>query len=531
MPGQISIPYTFIDHPIRRTGLITKSPFTCGRMPDNDLVLNHPYISRRHAKIICEGDISILIDLGSSHGTYVNGEPVAGRHALQAGCKIAFGNPDGPVLEFGVGGPTSTSTIRSIIEQLPEVGSANNSIEKLHWFFDAARKLTGEDGIDQILASLLEITLELTRVERGYVFLRSASGELNLAMGRDCGGQPLFDDSTISHSVIRQALQTAREFIITDTLQAEHLTDSMVAQRVRSIVCILLRSHRKSHGETTILGVLYLDSRLKPGSLSDLDNNLLHTIATDAAALIDNTQLALAEENERRYREELNVAAHVQSSLMTAQFPTPAFAAVTARSIPCRDIGGDFFLALADDQSLTVVVADVSGKGISAAILASTMQGMLHALLRAHQPLDQIASALNLYICEKDVGKYATMAIFCLHPDGTAEYINCGHIPPYICSRQGAFPLAESNLPVGLIPHATFLAANTQLDPGSRLLIVTDGVTEAADESGEFFGEERLAAGASKCTGLNDLFLELQTFCQSHPQDDDLTILEVRYTG
>ena len=138
MPGQISIPYTFIDHPIRRTGLITKSPFTCGRMPDNDLVLDHPYISRRHAKIICEGDISILIDLGSSHGTYVNGEPVAGRHALQPGCKIAFGNPDGPVLEFGVGGPTSTSTIRSIIEQLPEVGSANNSIEKLHWFFDAA---------------------------------------------------------------------------------------------------------------------------------------------------------------------------------------------------------------------------------------------------------------------------------------------------------------------------------------------------------------------------------------------------------
>jgi len=532
MQEPASISYTLIDNRLRKTGTITNFPFICGRLPGSDLVLSHPYVSRRHAQITFEDGKYMLVDLGSRHGTYLNGKLIKDRAPLSEGDTLAFGTLSGPVLHFGISAVSSTSTIRDIIQQMPELSASNTSIEKLRWFFDAARKLTGEGGMEQILAALLETTLELTQVERGYVFLCAPSGELRLAMGRSREGTPLVDDATVSHGAIREALKTAKEFIITDTLSAEQRTDSVVAHNIRSVICIPLRRHRGSNGEreSDVLGLLYLDSRLRTGALSEIDNNLLRAIATDAAALIDNAQLAIAEENERRYREELNVAAKIQSNIMTAKLPTVPFASVAARSVSCREIGGDFFLAIADNEVLTAAVADVSGKGISAAILACTMQGMMYAQLLSRQPLDAMAAAVNRYICEKDIGKYATMAVVRLYADGRCEYINCGHIPPFVCSQSGSVRLPESNLPVGMVEKAQFTIGETQLEPGSRLLIVTDGVTEARDTAGNFFGEERVELSAARCDSLDDLFHQVQTFCESQEIEDDCTVLELRYS-
>jgi serine phosphatase RsbU (regulator of sigma subunit) len=474
----------------------------------------------------------MLVDLGSRHGTYLNGKLIKDRSAIREGDTLAFGTLSGPVLHFGISAVTSTSTVRDIIQQMPELAAGNTSIEKLRWFFDAARKLTGEGGMEQILAALLETTLELTQVERGYVFLCAPSGELQLAMGRSREGTPLTDDATVSHGAIREALKTAQEFVVTDTLGADQRSDSVVAHSIRSVICIPLRRHRGATNdrESQVLGLLYLDSRLRAGALSDIDSNLLRAISTDAAALIDNAQLAIAEESERRYREELNVAAKIQSNIMAAKLPSVPFASIAARSVPCREIGGDFFLAIADKEILTVAVADVSGKGISAAILACTMQGMMYAQLLSRQPLDAMAAAVNRYICEKDIGKYATMAVVRLYPDGRAEYINCGHIPPFVCSQTGTLRLLESNLPVGMVERAEFKAGETHIPPGSRLLIVTDGVTEARDASGEFFGEERVEQAAARCDSLDDLFQQVQAFCETTENDDDCTVLEVRYS-
>ncbi len=527
-----SISYTLIDNRLRKTGSIANFPFICGRLPGSDLVLSHPYVSRRHAQITFEDGNYMLVDLGSRHGTYLNGKLIKDRAPLTEGDTLAFGTLSGPVLHFGISAVSSTSTIRDIIQQMPEISAGNTSIEKLRWFFDAARKLTGQGGMEQILAALLETTLELTQVERGYVFLCAPSGELQLAMGRSREGTPLTDDATVSHGAIREALKTAKEFIVTDTLSSEQRTDSVVAHNIRSVICIPLRRVRGSNGEreTSMLGLLYLDSRLRTGALSEVDNNLLRAIATDAAALIDNAQLAIAEENERRYREELNVAAKIQSNIMTAKLPTVPFASIAARSVSCREIGGDFFLAIADNEVLTAAVADVSGKGISAAILACTMQGMMYAQLLSRQPLDAMAAAVNRYICEKDIGKYATMVVARLYSDGRCEYINCGHIPPFVCSHSGSIRLNESNLPVGMVEKAQFTVGEAQLEPGSRLLIVTDGVTEARDAQGNFFGEERVEQSATRCDSLDDLFHQVQAFCESNENDDDCTVLELHYS-
>jgi serine phosphatase RsbU (regulator of sigma subunit) len=531
-------PVVLIDGSSETTLIIAASPFTVGRAPDRDLVLSHPFVSRKHAEIVFEDGAFFVVDVASRHGTYVNGIRVE-RQRLTTKDAIHFGSVEGPVLRFDSEEGNSHSTIRDLLGQMPSI-SPNSDLEKLRWFLEAARKLNTVGAVDQILASLVETTLQLTKVERGYVFLVDEAGNLNLAVGRSSSGEVLADDSTLSRTAILQATRTAGEYMITDTLTAESgaRSDSMVAQSIRTVICIPLRRRREGARQpgdsdgvpnAEILGVLYLDSRLNPGKLTEVDNDLLKTIATEAAALIDNAQLAIAEEHARRYREELNIAAAIQQNLMTVKIPDLAYARIAARSIPCKEIGGDFYDVVADGESLSLVLADVSGKGVSAAILASTLQGMVYSQLLAGQPLQSIAEVANHYICAKDVGKYATMVILKLSRNGVLDYINCGHIHPLLCSPSGVRHLDASNLPVGLIEEATFRGDTVHIEPGSRVLLVTDGVTEAENVAGEFFGDDRLEDAAVCSNSLEMIFERVQHFCGLAPANDDCTMLEVQY--
>ena len=533
-------PVLLVDGSIETVIVITASPFTVGRAPDRDLVLSHPYVSRKHAEIVFEDGAFFVVDMASRHGTFVNGIRTD-RQRLSTSDAIHFGSVDGPVLRFDAHEGGSHSTIRDLLGQIQSISAPNSDLEKLRWFLEAARKLNTVGAVDQILASLVETTLQLTKVERGYVFLVDEAGNLNLAVGRSSTGEVLADDSTLSRTAIQQATRTAGEYMITDTLTAESgaRSDSMVAQSIRTVICIPLRRRRSeaarqpgdSDGVSTgeILGVLYLDSRLNPGKLTEVDNDLLKTIATEAAALIDNAQLAIAEEHARRYREELNIAAAIQQNLMTVKIPALPYAQIAARSIPCKEIGGDFFDVVADDNSLSLVLADVSGKGVSAAILASTLQGMVYSQLLAGQPLQSIAEVANHYICAKDVGKYATMVILKLSRNGVLDYINCGHIHPLLCSPSGVKYLHTSNLPVGLIEEAEFHSDSVHVEPGSRILLVTDGVTEAENVAGEFFGDARLEEAAVCSNSLESIFERVQHFCGLAPANDDCTMLEIQY--
>jgi phosphoserine phosphatase RsbU/P len=302
---------------------ITHTPFTIGRLQDRDLVLTHAFISRDHASILYEKGQFHVLDKGSRHGTFLNAKPVVERQPLKPGDEIRLGSLNGPSLRFGPA-KENTSTIHKLLDELHAIATPTSDLEKLSWFLSAAQRLNTTGAVTEILATLVETTLELTQVERGYVFLRDEKGQLTLADGRNLKGERLEDDSTISHSAIAQACK-ANKFIVTDTLSAEAnpRTESMVQQSIRMVYCIPLRKRGASteYLEKDILGVLYLDSRLQPGKLSQVDNDLLETISTEAAALVENAFLAQAEEAARRVREELNIAADIQQGLMEFAIP------------------------------------------------------------------------------------------------------------------------------------------------------------------------------------------------------------------
>jgi len=525
----------------QQTLSLNHTPYTVGRKVDRDLVIADPRVSREHASIVAENGEFFVVDQGSKHGTFVNGERVE-RHKLQRNDRLEFGARDVAYLIFH---PlhTTSNTAREFLSQISgiQIAPEASDLEKLTLFMEAARKLNTIGVLDEILVTLLDATLKLTRAERGYIFLRDLGGTLTLAAGRNAKGEPLLDDSTISKSVLEGALASNSDYVVTDTSKDLNVQQrqSIVAFDLRTVICMplrkpmvqmLTREGQPAGGE--VMGALYVDSRFASRDITSVSQDILRAIATEAAQLIENARLVQAEEAGRRYQQELSIAASIQQRLLAVTIPEVSFARVGGRNMSCKEIGGDFFEAVNTPQGLAVVLADVSGKGVSAALLASILQGMVYSQLISGMPLTEIVAAVNRFFTYKHIGeKYATMILARLSNDGDLEYVNCGHVPPvWICGDEVLRP-AHGNLPVGLLADATYASDRCQMRPGDRLILVTDGVTEAENARGDMFDSERLERVAGKSKSMEDIFSAVADFCGGTPLNDDCTVVELAYTG
>jgi serine phosphatase RsbU (regulator of sigma subunit)/pSer/pThr/pTyr-binding forkhead associated (FHA) protein len=525
----------FVHGAERREIGLSMMAFTIGRKTGKDLEIPDPRISRDHAEIVCEEGVYFVVDNNSKLGTYVNKERVTKRK-LARNDRVEFGVGVGAYVVFD---PTTdeSSVAREFLSQISVINVQDKAsdLEKLALFLNAARKLNTTGALEEIFVSLIETTLKLTGAERGFIFLRQVEGRLQLAAACTSKGDRLMSDETISHSILEEAVKAASEFVVTDTAKDSGLASrqSIIAHDLRTVIAIPLRRAHKQ-GDEAVIGVLYLDSRFASGSISGVSHDILGVIAREAAALVESTHLAQMEEASRRYQQELSIAAMIQQRLMTVTIPELNFASLCAKNLPCRDIGGDFFDVVATDCGLYVVVTDVSGKGMSAALLASILQGLIYSQLVAGVPLTEIVTSANRYLCQRILGeKYATAVIMHITPTGEVEYVNCGHVPPLVIKAQKATSLESGNLPVGLLTDAAYEAATFRLEPGDRVVIVTDGVTEAEDAAGEFFGDERLEHAAVAVDGpcFDHIFAAVRSYCGEMPLNDDCTVLELVYRG
>jgi serine phosphatase RsbU (regulator of sigma subunit) len=527
----------------QHTVVVDRSSTSIGRSPSQDVVLRDPATSRQHAVILRDGDTCTVVDQNSTHGTFLNGVRVK-RAVLAPEDVLQMGSLKGPSLRFHLQQNDETANtafhlpvndlLASLRDfQIPagELRTAAREMEQLNWLLRAARQLNEGGAIEDILGVLLKLTLQLTGVERGFVFL-SEGGEMRFAQGLGALGQIVEEDSTISRRAMQKAIESELKFSVSDTLTDDRASQwaSVVANNIRSIYCIPLRKRGSTNEAARLLGLLYLDSQIGPGFLTQVDHQLLDTIATEAAALLHNALLAEAEQKARLERDELAFAARIHKGLMANTLPVVPYAVLQARSIPCLAIGGDFYDAVALDDSVCITVVDVSGKGVPAAIVAATLQGIIHAQLLAGQSLPKTASMVNRFLCTRNVGKYATMVMLRLYPDGQFEYMNCGHIQPLAIFGSEIRRLEESNLIVGLIDGASYTSTYDKLRPGERILLATDGITEAESSAGELFGDSGLSAIAHY-ENIDSILDRVARFQAPNPPQDDITLIDVRYAG
>jgi serine phosphatase RsbU (regulator of sigma subunit)/pSer/pThr/pTyr-binding forkhead associated (FHA) protein len=515
-----------------RTYPLLHFPFTVGRSGDCDLCMAHAQVSRRHASIESEPDGLYLRDLGSRHGTLRNGVTIE-RVKLRSGDRIALGQSsvtlvflEGPAVEE-IGTPRhDTATARELLERVSnQVGGSD--LEKLSLFLEAAQQFNGTQVLDDVLSTMIEYALRLTCAERGFVFLGDNVASLRLRIGRSSKGAALHDDSKISRSIVRDAAQSGLDYILGDATGegAAIGRESIIAHDLRSVIAIPLR--RRSTG--ALLGLLYLDSRLQSCNLSTVSREILRAIATEAATLVENARMLEAEQAAALLRKEMEIAAAIQQRIIVSDLPVVPGYALAARTLPCTEVGGDFYDVVSTEDGCVAIVADVSGKGMSAALLASIVHGMMYAQITSGASLVDTVTSVHAFLCARVSGaKYVTLAALRCRHDGTAELVNGGHVPPLLVGPDGRVQLIEDgDMPVGMLPDATFHAVPVTMHPGSRMVLLSDGLSEAENPSGEQFTVSHFERYLSGENAIDAVFRAVDHFSEGVPQADDRTMLTI----
>src|SRR5271156_172058 len=536
----------------RRYARVVQSPFMIGRGAEtgNHLQLSDRRISRECAAIIIESNKFHLEDRGQRRGLYVNNEKVESRE-LQDGDIITFGLEDSYEIVFRSSSGSNEEDLPHLLTRIEHITSSepgSGGLRKLNMLLEATTLLHSQLPLDSVLGTMLDHAVSVTDADRGLLLEADAAGKLQVRFARRAGGMRLPPESlTPSQTAIQLALRQGTPVITEDVAQADmdlQAAQSIVAQRLRSVVVIPLYAVSRANTDESMvnikrgqfLGVIYLDSR-RPAAFSKLDRQILDALAADAASILDNARLVERERERQRLEQEIGIARDIQQALLPKNFRDFPHLAVTGVNFPCLSVGGDYFDVFPlDDHRTAFLLADVSGKGLGAALLTTMLQGALSGMTLGTDPA-RTFNHVNRFLCgHAEVGRYATMFFGILDRSGHLEFINAGHPSPILLRRgvaEEAF--AEGSFPVGLVPEAEYTAVCLKLEPGDTMVLFSDGVTEAMDPAEELYGVPRLREllnGRLECP-LEDLqkcVLEsVETFTRGASQADDLTLLIVRY--
>ena len=516
-----------------------------GRKGDADVVLNNQHVSRHHAKLVKTADGYFLQDLGSTHGTFVN-ETRVERHALRHGDKISLGK-DRIDLHYIIGEakpskPRRADTTKIFERSLIDLGvvlpSEVSDLEKISCILDFQYQWETLFTPEAAFQKILESALKISGAERGFILVRD-NQDFGYAAGMDGKGHTLSQSHfKTSHTVVNDVVKNASAVFMVEGLDNRYREQaSIVAMNLRAIACLPLMGIPSQADTPSILGILYLDSTKRMHSLSGLDEKILNKLAVEAGNVLERVEMIKSIEQRKKLEQELTLAEETQRTLLPQTFPKVQNLNLHAFSKPTRYVGGDFydFVELESGQ-LAGVLADVSGKGISASLLSSMLLGCLQMQLRANVPLHESLHRLNRFLCEKSSSsRFVTMFLFTLDSKGSGQYISAGHNPTYLfrAASGDIEEIVSNNMIVGAFPSINYEAARLQLNKGDVLLAYSDGLTEAENPQGEMLGEERVKAiiraeARAGSTNLERKLLDaIHNFTMGRSQTDDITIVIV----
>jgi serine phosphatase RsbU (regulator of sigma subunit) len=537
--SQILQPRLVVTDPLgRRIVGIEKAVFTIGRRTESDLRLPGADISRLHAEITVEGGACVIHDRESRFGTFVNGERVAER-TLAHGDRIRVGQAGDTEIVFVVDAEAPSVEKSAVV--------AVSELRQMAALLEGLRALGSGRVLDEVLALVLDSAIDVTGAERGFIMLANRDRQLEFKLARARGKITLPGRTfATSRKIPENVFETGRQMIVEDLLDGDlaQLHTGTVALGIRHVLCTPLRLVRyvekaEQRGSDEAIGVLYLDSRERAALKSASARSALETLGAEAAHAIDNARLYRDALEKAKFEQELKVAAGIQQSLLPASNRTGAFFSTAAASVPCRAVGGDFYdyVDLPSGQ-FGFIVGDVAGKGSPAALLAAAVLGMFSAEAMYQTASASLITRLNLGLFRRAIeARFLTTFYGMLGPDGSFTYTNAGHNAPILVSKSGVRRLETGGVVLGLFERAVFEEETLMLSAGDFIVAFSDGVTEAMNEEGEEFADERLLAGVDSYRAkppqeiLDALLADVRAFCGEATQNDDVTIVMVRYDG
>lgn len=505
-------------------------------------------LSRQHFRLAFRDGEWFVEDLESRNGTYLNGERISASRALAVGdaikaSKLIFRfSPEAResrplrLPEDRAGEPDLQQSVvlslKDVMQQSSPGTAPRPDVPGGQWstpaqaLLRAGRELVAGRPLPELFRVILDLSLEAVGAERG-VLLTLESGKL-VEQASSKG------EFRISSTVRQQVLEERASLLIHDVpgdLRFQ-LQQSIIQQQVLSLMAVPLQT------EDRVIGLIYVDCRSAQRQFTPEHLGLLTVMANVAAIRIERARLALVEQAEERHRLELEQAAAIQQRSLPDGPPDVPGYALDGRSLPCYGVGGDYYdyLWMADGR-LLLVVADVAGKGLPAALLAMSLQANVHALAAATHDLATLMTRLNHALVQRCPSNRFVTCFACALDisTGVLEYCNGGHNPALVLRHSGGQEqLGAGGPPLGLLTAAEYEVDRTTLVRGDQLLLYTDGITEAEREPADFYEEERLTAvlrehAADGPTGvINAVLQSVAEWTSGGPPSDDRTLVALR---
>jgi len=519
-----------------------KTKTSIGRSSRNDICINDPFASRLHAEVRHDGSAYFLTDLGSANGTFCNGGKVVGTIPLNIGDVIQIGETRISLIadpvptssnelmlsdlnmpaeaELTIASGKHSSGIFSVLEEVtnssknnPNIGQTMiaHSVEKeqkrnlLEIVSKVGVTLLSDASLDDTLKRIMELVFEALPVERGFLFLstqwmpnennnrrmRAKPNELVCKVARNATKELTGEEIKISRSISEKVINERTSVLTSDASHDPRFQEmqSIVINQIRSIMAVPLVIGEK------VMGMIYAENPYVTRFSQD-DLLVLTTIASVAAIKIDVARLIEERIEKKRMEEELKVASEIQLRLQPLSPPRIPNYDMIGNSFPCREIGGDYYdFILRKNGRTLLALGDVSGKGMGAALMMSSLHAALHAQAQTLLKPAQIVTEINNYIfASSPENKFLTL--FCAELDsvtGELFYSNAGHNPPILVSKDGSYKLLESGgLPIGITDDIDYETNTVIINPGDVLVIYSDGITDSVNEKDEEFGESRL---------------------------------------
>ena len=374
-------------------------------------------------------------------------------------------------------------------------GDLREDRRRISILLETLRDVNSSVDVREVMQNVLDKSIVITRAERALIMLYDDEKILRIAMARDNKGQDLGTKVQYSHSVAMKVAREGRAICLIDAANQDEISlgQSILDLRLLTVMCVPLRVKNR------MIGLLYVDSKANAREFTDRDLTLFKALAGQVAVALDNSRLLEHYIEKQRIEQSLEVARGIQGNLLPRGGMSLPGLEIHGVSVPCEETSGDYFdyIRRTKGNRLGLVVGDVSGHGIPAALLMTTARALLRALTATDAPPDQIVTRVNQFLAD-DVETGSFMTLFYGELDESSRemvYVRAGHNEPLVYRRatDSFEELQEGGIALGIDDDFQFdVEGPVTLETGDMLFLYTDGIVEAMDRHGEPFGIERV---------------------------------------
>ncbi len=533
-----------------------------GRSEDNDLALPDPFSSGHHAVISPADGGYVVRDNGSKNGTFLNGKKVQGEIELKRGDEILVGSTriifdkelsSNVEVTMDIRGPRNINTVIPLKDILKkqDIDTTIQSLatpadflkiksdyKSMAVLTEVSKALVLHQPLQELLERIMDLICEYLPMDRGVLMLKEGNPPQMIAKIPRINNKTLLRQKIlVSQSIINLVLDNHSSVLTADAQTDDRLKmkDSIIKSNIHSAMCVPLWDNRE------IIGVIYADRISLLEQFNEEDLRLLTLLSNLAAVKIENARRIDQAIEIEKLQKELALAAQIQKDFLPKTNPVCDRLDIAWTFIPCNQVGGDYYDFIGiDNCRLAVIVADVSGKGISAALLMASLRAALIAEVGPQFQLKAAAAKLNDFVfASAATNRFISCFVCDLNmTTGELRYVNAGHNPPIIISKDGKVRrLDPTGFCLGMFPSVSYGVEQVKIEKGETVVLYTDGITDTRNSLNQEFGEDKLIGllkkNAKKPAAeiISKLNNELGTFSSGVDPFDDMTLIVLKRTG